>query len=1179
MLSKEELHKYITEAVFALEEDEDDEDEDFDARHGDLLQALSDEENLQQIVTALDELEPADEAPLARATREHYFNWLGEGGVQVAAILDDVPHLDALKERLASLDNPIRVCGARHSDNHVARPDPGSLLVDLSNWRLPNPSDVPLEEVEIDDTRYVRMFAWETLQDIADRSKQQGFSLVNTGSFTHQTLAGPLSVGTHGSGSELGAMCDQVLAIDILALDGYVYRVVRPGMREFLSFDEETHSYPKVDLPNGRGHYVPIPKDGADFFASVVNLGTLGVVLSYMVEVMEPYWLHQSVERKEVMEGLDEYFADLQGVNSGDWRHVELLVMPEPTHGGQYECVLIRRKLSPVGENEKTRPTLPATVRMLQDRPGRTRTMGKLLSRSAIMRQCMYAGALNHQLDWDGQTGPWDDVLVRNTGVPAHSFEVAVPVYQAKHAVQCVLEGIKEAGEQRPKSKPTSPIGVRFVHSSKQYMAMTYEQVRVGDRLFPVHDWCFIEVPRLLGTRNQEKIPLAIVDRLRSRGVIVRLHWGQYAPPNARDARLEYPKLRNWLGSRVSFGAGPRWLTKDLCSVFGLPEPARFVSRQQPFIAPPPVRTNIPLDEFEKARQESPLVLCIHGIGDHRDGNWREEWASALTESLAAARLRAPRFAFVGLDDLFEKEELTPEVLGEAALQFLSSWMNHGFSRSIEGKALEELGEWVEWLPGMVAKWGESEDLRRRLRQRVVGAIEATRPLLIAAHSLGSLVAYDTLTHKASRGAAVGRDEKPYVGLVTFGSQIGHPSVRYVWGGRIEMPHVRAWHHVHNPKDPVFTAPIRLLDDRFVQTEISDVSGSWLEQHSAASYLGHAAVAGRVVGPMLRRRLTPATRMDSFPSVVRRKSKGEKRALLLGVNQYKNREMNLEGCVNDTYLMRQVLQTHFDYDDDEVRVVVNAGATAASLRDQLNWLLDGASPGQRRFFYFSGHGAQLPGYNALEAVDHQDECLVPHDFDWYDRSTALLDDQFFDLYSQLNDGTGFVMVLDCCHSGGMARAGGATVRGLSPPDDIRHQLLSFSAGRWSARRLLNEGKEGHGARKLATVRTKGFFGGARSLRGRVSEAERAARGHRGPFMPALLYACQETELAFEHRVGAATHGAFTYALCENLSDPTLRESTLHDVVHQAAQGVRSLGYQQTPYVEGPGEVVHSPYEL
>jgi hypothetical protein len=181
--------------------------------------------------------------------------------------------------------------------------------------------------------------------------------------------------------------------------------------------------------------------------------------------------------------------------------------------------------------------------------------------------------------------------------------------------------------------------------------------------------------------------------------------------------------------------------------------------------------------------------------------------------------------------------------------------------------------------------------------------------------------------------------------------------------------------------------------------------------------------------------------------------KPERRALLVGINDYPDPENRLEGCVNDVFLMSSVLQES-GFNPENIRVVLNERATAAGILERLEWLLEGAEAGDERVFYYSGHGAQIPGYGVGEKIDHLDECLVAYDFDW-SRATSVTDDQFYDLYSQLPYETHFVAVLDCCHAGGMTRDSGLRVRGLTPPDDIRHRMMKWNAteGMWETRAL------------------------------------------------------------------------------------------------------------------------------
>jgi hypothetical protein len=94
------------------------------------------------------------------------------------------------------------------------------------------------------------------------------------------------------------------------------------------------------------------------------------------------------------------------------------------------------------------------------------------------------------------------------------------------------------------------------------------------------------------------------------------------------------------------------------------------------------------------------------------------------------------------------------------------------------------------------------------------------------------------------------------------------------------------------------------------------------------------------------------------------------------------------------------------------------------------------------FLFYSGHGAQIPGYGGRGEVDAIDESLVPYDFDW-SPERAVTDDWFCELCSQLPYETQFIAVLDCCHSGGMTRNGAQKVRGLTPSDDIRHRSLRW----------------------------------------------------------------------------------------------------------------------------------------
>ena len=86
------------------------------------------------------------------------------------------------------------------------------------------------------------------------------------------------------------------------------------------------------------------------------------------------------------------------------------------------------------------------------------------------------------------------------------------------------------------------------------------------------------------------------------------------------------------------------------------------------------------------------------------------------------------------------------------------------------------------------------------------------------------------------------------------------------------------------------------------------------------------------------------------------------RALLVGINAYPGQPLN--GCVNDVNDMARLLVDACGFRSAEIRLVVDARATTANIRDRLEWLVAGARPGDRLFFHYSGHGARFPVRNA-----------------------------------------------------------------------------------------------------------------------------------------------------------------------------------------------------------------------
>ena len=582
-------------------------------------------------------------------------------------------------------------------------------------------------------------------------------------------------------------------------------------------------------------------------------------------------------------------------------------------------------------------------------------------------------------------------------------------------------------------------------------------------------------------------------------------------------------------------------------------------------------------------------ILLVHGVGHSDDGvqsatdlRYYQPWIDAITLQLQSCGFTGT-LEFDGLhyDDLFDKHYhgapmyagALAELLGSAAWHAvtdpLSQWLHpsRGFLPSSEE---------LRWKAGMVAQLAIEPDLRKELRDRLVKKITSLQPDILSAHSLGSLITYD-LFRNDPRGANILSGGT----YITFGSQINNPFARSrLFPGQIKVPNVKFWYHLFNTQDPVLTAPISIKDPKFLQIQANSPSGhSPVATNEGPGYLDHPNTHD-IVWSALAKPAGARAFARTLAIVGKAVAKPKRRALLIGINEYPDPANRLEGCVNDVFLTSSLLQER-GFAAEDIRVVLNERATAQGIRERLAWLFDGAEDGMERVLFYSGHGAQMPGYNALEIVDHVDECLVPYDFAWT-RETAITDDDFYHLYSDLPYNARFFALLDCCHSGGMTRDGSRKVRGITPPDDIRHRLLEWNRKEemWQERKLpaLNDNFGG-------TIEEKRIFMGRNHATYRIGRAmrlrqtgkpayDKLPKNDNGPYLPVLIEACGEEQYSYEYRHGVTSYGAFTYSFAKNLrAQPG---SSFRQAVARTNKTLKTLGYDQEAQLIGPGAVIGKP---
>src|SRR5262245_10881243 len=152
-------------------------------------------------------------------------------------------------------------------------------------------------------------------------------------------------------------------------------------------------------------------------------------------------------------------------------------------------------------------------------------------------------------------------------------------------------------------------------------------------------------------------------------------------------------------------------------------------------------------------------ILGVHGLGDHRNSTWKEDWAATLRQVFPGQQAVEGReriqleFAFVTYDDIFEKVNLSVWDRMQAVWKLARSGVSTALGR--RRGVLGDVSERIRWTAGYIVAWVEDERFKRQTRQRILDAVVAEQPDFVLGHSLGSLVTYDAFSHDDAQRTAV----------------------------------------------------------------------------------------------------------------------------------------------------------------------------------------------------------------------------------------------------------------------------------------------------------------------------------------------------------------------------------------------------------------------------------------
>ena len=221
---------------------------------------------------------PPTAAPTAPRT---WSNWSGLQRCQPAQWLIPASE-DELRRAIRQAPGPLRCVGAGHSFTPLV-PTQGTLI---SLDRLSGLIAVDREK------RQARVRAGTRIGQLARELDSHGLALLNQPDIDVQTLAGAIATGTHGTGRQLPALHDQVIAL----------RLLTPG-GELL--DCSAQQQPEL------------------FQAAKVSLGSLGVITEMTLQLRPRHML----QRKVWLEPTEKLLARADAL-SQQHRHFELYLLP-----------------------------------------------------------------------------------------------------------------------------------------------------------------------------------------------------------------------------------------------------------------------------------------------------------------------------------------------------------------------------------------------------------------------------------------------------------------------------------------------------------------------------------------------------------------------------------------------------------------------------------------------------------------------------------------------------------------------------------------------------------------------------------------------------------------------------------------------------------------------------------
>ncbi|MFT3775748.1 MAG: D-arabinono-1,4-lactone oxidase [Minicystis sp.] len=414
----------------------------------------------------------------------------------------------------------VKAVGSGHSFSDVVQTT--GFLVDTTELSRVLPVEETTLHPGADPATLFRVEAGIRIDDLNEALWDAGLALPNMGGYAGQAIGGAVATATHGSGLSLPPLCDMVASLDLVAADGTVYRIEPAlGITDPVAF---AAAHPDMVLK----------QDDSWFRSVVAGLGCMGLVYSLTLRVLPRYWLAET----RVLSTWSAVRAQLiAGAVLTTNRHYEVLINPHPTNG-DHTCLVTMRNPAPepaappfMRPQRQIVPAIVSASRLAED------ALLWLLDQWPGLTPMLLDKAMGTLVDGDGGA-PYVDRSYRVLDLgpvnleSVYATEIAFPMSTYLDAVDGILALAVQA-QAMGNVYQTSPVSLRFVAGSDQYLAMQ----QGGPR-------CMIEMPILNGTRGGREVLTRYEAMAAALGG--RCHWGEMQEVSSASVTALYPQAPRW---------------------------------------------------------------------------------------------------------------------------------------------------------------------------------------------------------------------------------------------------------------------------------------------------------------------------------------------------------------------------------------------------------------------------------------------------------------------------------------------------------------------------------------------------------------------------------------------------------------------------------------------------------